>query len=257
MHIAPVGFEVGRVVDPLLADRADRAYLITRAEHDAAAPYLDQVERRLRRAERPVDVRVVRTDLWSVFGALGAFREIFEREGRGDRRARDVLPIRVNVSTGTKITAIAGTLACMLWKGEPYYVQVARSAFHAATPRSGAAYDRAERVDPLPVYELRSPAPDLVDVLEALERRGGSLRKRELIHELGLDRPGREGRPPASPQALHGRLRRRLDPLEQKWGFVDAEGPGARARIRLTEQGRLAVALFRRIGSSSNVYSHS
>ena len=246
IHVAAIGFEVERVTVPLEADRADRVYLLTRAEHDAAAPFVDEVVRRLRRAAWPVEVRVVRTDLWDVFQALSSLRAIFEAERRTDRNAREVLPIRVNVSTGTKITAIAGTLACMLWNGAPYYAQVSKAWYSDRTPRVGEVHDVVERVEPVGVYELRAPAPELIEVLEALGRRGGALRKRELIRELGLDRPGVEGTKAASPQAQHGRLRRRLEPLERRWGFVRTESPGPRSRVQITEQGRLALALFGR-----------
>ncbi len=250
IHVVPVGFEVERVVEPLERERADRVYLLTRAERDAAAPFVAEVARRLARARWPIDVQVVPTDLWDVFHALASFRAIFERERRTDRSAREVLPLRVNVSTGTKITAIAGTLACMLWNGTPYYAQVSRAWYSGRTPSVGKITDVVERVEPVAVYELRSPTADLVEVLEALERRGGTLRKRELLRELGLDRPGPEGSRPPSPQAQHGRLRRRLEPLERRWGFVRTESPGPRARVQLTEQGRLAVALFGRRGES-------
>jgi hypothetical protein len=246
VHIAPVGFEVERITEPLLNERADRVYLLTREDRDAAAPFVEEVARRLARARWPIDVRVVRTNLWDVFGALASFRSIFEREARADRSRPDVLPLRVNVSTGTKITAIAGTLACMLWKGEPYYVQVSRAWYSGRTPKVASVHDVVRQIDPVSVYELRAPAPELVAVLEALARRGGSLRKHELLKELGLDRPAPDGGRSASPQAQHGRLRRRLDPLEHRWGFVRSESAGPRARIQLTPQGRLAVALFGR-----------
>ncbi len=248
VHIAPVGFEIERITEPIEAERADRVYLITRAEHDQAAPFVEEVVRRLGSSSWPVEVRVVRTDLWNVFGALAVLRTIFENERRTDRNASDVLPIRVNVSTGTKITAIAGTLACMLWKGEPYYVQVSRAWYSGRLPRVAAVHDVVDRIDPVGVYALRAPAPELVSVLEALQRRGGSLRKHELLRELGLDRRGPGGAPAASPQAQHGRLRRRLEPLEIRWGFVRSEAPGPRARVTLTEQGRVAVAIFGRVG---------
>ena len=250
IHIAPVGFEVERVLEPLERERADRVYLLTRAERDAAASFVAEIERRLARAPWPIDVRVVRTDLWDVFRALASFRSIFAVERRADRAALGVLPIRVNVSTGTKITAIAGTLACMLWKGEPYYVQVSRAWYTGRTPRVAAVHDVVDRVDPVNVYELRSPSRELVEVLEALARRGGALRKHELIRELRLDRPGPDGGAAASPQAQHGRLRRRLEPLEHRWGFVRSEPSGPRGRVRLTEQGRLALGLFSDAGGA-------
>jgi Family of unknown function (DUF6293) len=239
-----VGFEVERITEPLERERADRVYLITRPAPDAAAPFVEAVERRLHRAPWPIEVRVVRTELWNSFAAVAAYRAIFEAERRTDRHAAGVLPIRVNVSTGTKITAIAGTLACMLWNGEAYYVQVSRSWYSERPPRLRSVHDAVERVDPVPVYELRAPAPELIEVLEALDRRGGSLRKRELLRELGLDRPGPTGTPALSAQAQHGRLARRLEPLEVRWGFVATDARGPRARVRLTDQGRVALTLF-------------
>ncbi|HEV2166033.1 MAG TPA: DUF6293 family protein [Thermoplasmata archaeon] len=246
IHIAPVGYEVERVTEPILEDGADRAYLLTRSGDDSARPFVDEVARRLRSAPRPVEVRIRRAEIWDVFASLSEIRAIFEAERRADRRASGVVPIRVNVSTGTKITAIAGTLACMLWKGEPYYVQVSQSWYSHLTPKLHRVNDVVRSVDPVSVYELRTPAPELVELLAALDRRGGSLRKRELIGELGLDRarPGEgTGRPPTA-QAQHSRLRHRLDPLEHRWGFVATDRAGPRGRVRLTDQGRLALALF-------------
>jgi uncharacterized protein DUF6293 len=245
IHVAAVGFEVERVVDPILRERADRAYLLTKGHDDAARPFVDEVLRRLRAADRSLEIHVEATEIWDVFGSLGMFRRIFEREHRTDRRDGAVVPIRVNVSTGTKITAIAGTLACMLWRGEPYYVQVSRSWYSGRHPKVRAVNDVVSRVDPVGIYELRAPSKELIEVLEALGRRGGALRKRDLIRELGLDRPAAPGdgaRVP-TPQTQHSRLRRRLEPLEGRWGFVEADG-GGRGRVRLTAQGRLALGLF-------------
>ncbi len=251
IHVAPVGFEVERVVEPVVSERADRVYLLTRSHDDAAQPFVEEVLRRLARAPRPIEVEVRRTDIWDVLGALGELRAIFERERRIDRHATDVVPIRVNVSTGTKITAIAGTLACMLWKGEPYYAQVTQAWYSGLTPRVRRVNDVVSRVDPVTIYELRAPNAELVAVLEALDRRGGELRKRDLIRELGLDAPSAGGGRALSPQAQHSRLRGRLEPLEGKWGFVTTRSSGARGRVRLTEQGRLAIALFGRPGPRS------
>ncbi len=250
VHIAAVGFEVERVTEPIQIDRADRVYLLTRSEHDDAAPFVAEAERRLRAASWPVEVRVVRTDIWDVFGALAVYRKIFESERRLDRHQDGVVPLRVNVSTGTKITAIAGTLACMLWKGEPYYVRVSRAWYSDRSPKVRAVNDVIREIDPVGVYELRQPGPELVGVLEALQRRGGTLRKHELIRELGLDRPS-EGGAPTSPQTRHGRLRRRLEPLERRWGFVRTDVGGPRGQVHLTEQGRVALVLFGSSGMST------
>lgn len=51
-----------------------------------------------------------------IFCYLEKYREIFNAEQGND--------IFVNLSTGNKIAAIAGMMACMLWKGIPYYVRL-------------------------------------------------------------------------------------------------------------------------------------
>ena len=245
IHVAAVGFEVERVTEAVRADRADRVYLLSRAENDAAAPFLSAVRRRIASLPWSPEVHVLTADIWDLFACLAAYRHIFSAEHRLDRRAAEVVPIRVNVSTGTKITAIAGTIACMLWKGEPYYVRLSRAWYSERAPRLRAVTDVVDKVEPMGVYELRMPSPELVEVLEALGRRGGSLRKFELIRELGLDRPSPSSSPAhVSAQAQHGRLRRRLEPLAERWGFVRIEPRGPRGRVHLTEQGRVALALF-------------
>ncbi len=249
VHVAAVGFEVERVVDPIARDRADRVYLLTRTDRDDATAFVDEVARRLRQGDWPIDVRIVRTEIWDVFGALAAYRRIFELEHRVDRRADGVVPVQVNVSTGTKITAIAGTLACMLWRGEPYYVRVSRAWYSDRAPKVRAVNDVVDTIDPVGVYELRQPSTELVDVLEALRRRGGSLRKHELLRELHLDRASGESGAMRSPQAAHGLLRRRLEPLERRWGFVRIDPGGPRGRVHLTEQGKVALVLFGRFAS--------
>ena len=246
VHVAAVGFEVERVVEPIARDRADRAYLVTRADRDDAAAFVEEVDRRLRRGAWPIDVRIVRTELWDVFGALAAYRQIFEAERRLERRAEGVVPLQVNVSTGTKITAIAGTLACMLWRGEPYYVRVSRAWYTGHAPKVRPINDVVDTVEPVGVYELRQPSVELVDVLEALQRRGGSLRKHELLRELRLERGDAGAGAPRSSQAAHGLLRRRLEPLERRWGFVRVDPGGPRGRVHLTEQGKVALVLFGR-----------
>ena len=132
------------------------------------------------------------------------------------------------------------------------YVQVSRAWYTGLTPKVRPVNDVVRSVDPVSVYELRAPTAELVEVLEALDRAGGALRKRDLIRSLGLDRPLDRGRAPSA-QAQHSRLRLRLVPLESKWGFVAAETTGGRGRVRLTPQGRLALTLFGRAPPTSSL----
>jgi hypothetical protein len=57
------------------------------------------------------------TDIWDLFECLKCYKAIMQREGK-------TANIYINVSTGSKIASIAGTLACMIWKGTPYYTHI-------------------------------------------------------------------------------------------------------------------------------------
>ncbi|MDQ6666899.1 MAG: DUF6293 family protein [Thermoproteota archaeon] len=47
-------------------------------------------------------------------------QEFTDEEHEGDQNS----DIFVNVSTGSKVSSIAGTMACMIWKGTPYYARI-------------------------------------------------------------------------------------------------------------------------------------
>jgi Family of unknown function (DUF6293) len=44
-------------------------------------------------------------------------KEVEEQEGKN-------VHIYINVLTGSKVSSNAGTLACMIWKGTPYYAHI-------------------------------------------------------------------------------------------------------------------------------------
>ena len=45
VHIATVGFQVKRITEPLIRERADKVYLITHSQDDKADPYLEKISR--------------------------------------------------------------------------------------------------------------------------------------------------------------------------------------------------------------------
>jgi ribosomal protein RSM22 (predicted rRNA methylase) len=112
IHIAPVGFEVDRVVLPVLDMRADRVWLISEQnpELDQGRSYLEQVAERINEKNENCDIRIRRCDFDNrdLYDVLKAYREIIQEEKENQ--------IFINVSTGTKINAIAGMMACMIFK---------------------------------------------------------------------------------------------------------------------------------------------
>ena len=116
IHVTPVGYEFRRVIDPLIDMQADKVYLITQAEDDHVANIFSKIKEELANKFNHIDVCEVFLDVWDLYACIEKFREIIFQE-KGNH-------VYFNVSTGTKITAIAGMLSCMMWNAQPYYAPV-------------------------------------------------------------------------------------------------------------------------------------
>jgi hypothetical protein len=175
-----------------------------------------------------------------IFGYLEKYREIFNAEQGND--------IFVNLSTGNKIASIAGMMACMLWKGIPYYVRleprvVLRTFMNEELPQS---YYPIAGIDFLPVFETANPSAEFMKVLSVINEAGGQISKKTLIEKL--QSPGYrlipQYRRSVTKSAPHSRLRAILDPLEKRWRFVTIQARGRRSQVSLTEKGKEALRIF-------------
>jgi hypothetical protein len=234
IHIVPVGFDpIDRVTFALEAERADDVYLVSRAKEDDAKVRMAEIEKRL--AQKPsIRVNHVYVPIWDLFSCLAAYREIFETE-KGNH-------IYVNVSTGSKIQAIAGMLACMLWGGTPYY---ARLDYEKGGPSISADKREVAGIDFLPVYQINMPTLEALRVLSIIGKKQGSkISKKELIEELQESGVIPKYGPTQPRNAPHSRLKAILDPLEDHWKFVEVKSKGRTSEVSLTRQGINALRIF-------------
>ena len=117
VHIAPVGFEVDRIVIPLRQKKADRLWLLvhTNPALDQSKPYVDQIESECRRLG--VEVKRQHADRMNLFAMIREIKGIIEAEKSN--------LIYVNVASGSKIQAIACMMTCMMLKKhdnlKPFY----------------------------------------------------------------------------------------------------------------------------------------
>ncbi len=235
VHISPVGFDPpGRVAGPLVEYRADKVYLVSKSKGDSASERMKQVRKTLEKYPH-VDVREVYINIWDLFCCLEKFREIFESE-KGNH-------VHVNVSTGSKIISIAGMIACMLWKGTPYYAKLDYD--DSGGPSAVIDVRKVKETEFLPVYQITMPSPELLIVLSIIDSKAGDkISKKELIEELQA-RKIIPIYPPSQPRsAPHSRLRAILDPLEMHWQFVETRSRGRKSEVSLTEQGKSALRIF-------------
>jgi hypothetical protein len=238
VHIAPIGFETRRVVDPLVGMHADKVYLIQFKPDDSAKDYYKKVKLELTRYGQ-IEVREEFVDMWNLYDCIGKFRQII-RDERGNH-------IYINVSTGTKITAMAGMLSCMLWKGsaEPYY---ARSTEYKVIE---GPTTRVDRIESLPVYGINGPKSEWLVVLKIIMRNSKRIRKSKLLkalEEQGIIKQKEDSVAPGVTReftlaAKYSQLRVILDSMIF-WKYVQVEGSGRRSEVIVTQQGEDALRIF-------------
>ena len=235
IHLCPVGFEVKRVVDPLVWMRADKVYLITYKTGDEAQPYLEKIESDLKSYPH-IELVKKYVDIWDLFKCLELMREIISKES-GNK-------LYVNVSTGTKITAIAGMLSCMLWGALPYYAGVSYPSSKEMVPTVTEFVENPP--DILPVYGINKPKHEYILILKLLKDNGSQLRKSRLIELLeneGIIKKRSEGGNDLSTSAKHSQLRVLLEPMIRDWNYIQIAAEGRRSKVILTDQGANALRI--------------
>src|SRR5579875_3908380 len=188
---------------------------------------------------RHIEVREIFVDVWDLYSCVQKFREIITSEHEAGNH------VYVNVSTGTKITAIAGMLACMLWNATPYYAPLSYSNYRIKPDVSSVEQVGDTVVQP--VFEAREPKLEALVVLGLIERSGGSIRKKQLIRELeqiGVIKLRDEAKTELTEAAKHSQLRALLDPMQNEWGYVKIEASGRHSTVSLTEKGKTALKIF-------------
>lgn len=180
-------------------------------------------------------VRGVYVNIWDLFCCLEKFREIFDSE-KGNH-------VHVNVSTGSKIVSIAGMIACMLWKGTPYYAKLDYD--DSGGPSVATDIRKVKGTEFLPVCQINMPSQESLAVLCIIDSKAGNrISKKELIEELqamGII----PVYPPSQPRsAPHSRLRAILSPLETHWQFIETRSRGRKSEVSLTVQGKSALRIF-------------
>lgn len=245
IHIAPVGFEVDRVVIPVEDRRADRVWLLVQSGEDKAGDYLRAIRKKLEGAG--VDVREKAHDRTDLFDIIRATREVIQHERENT--------VFVNLSSGSKIQAIGCMMACMMFNEagnvRPYYAEPME--YHQ---QDGPLSTGVRRVIEMPRYDLQVPSVMLVRALQLI-RRHERIRKKDLLGSLleariitVADNPKTAPEPDTlmvnslETNRLVAGLARMdqniIRPLSE-WGFVKISKVGRNRWVSLTEEGKNAA----------------
>ena len=237
VELVPVGFYVDRIIEPVCLHRADRLYLaVARIDgKNLAAPFLTRVRRELASRMPALQVREVSVYAWDMESLVETFSAIIRKERSVGNQ------VWVNLSTGSKMEAIAAAVACMGNGGIPYYVRMKSYRIPTLNTPSARGVDT---VDPVPPFGLSVPSTAGLSVLDLLSQNERGLSKRVLIQgltELGVipkDIPGK------TVQARYARLQTVLEQLTVLPPLIEVDGSHRRTSVRITDRGRLALRIF-------------
>lgn len=244
VHIAPVGFEVDRIVLPANMRKADRVWLLVHnnASADKADQFIAEIKKRLDKSgietrDRSVD----RTDLFDIM-----------REVRGiikaERDAGNV--VFVNVASGSKIQAIGCMMACMTMSSTsgvvPFYPEAKEYVgYEDGRQRTGGGAIKQQsigvkKIVQLPTYGVQVPDGRLVAALGLIRDSGGTITKKELARvaeEKGIivvNARREEHRSMVRYTTLDKTI---IQPLKDRWKLVNVEKIGRNHHVRINDDG--------------------
>src|SRR5918911_4869703 len=232
VHVAPVGFEVDRIVLPAINMKADRIWLIVHAgaKDDKGDKFVKAIQSKLKDAR--IECLKAPADRIDLFDILRALRTIILKERRNS--------ILVNVSVGSKIQAIASMMGCMMFKDlamiKPYYVVPER---YNSSQEDKEETEGLRDIIGLPEYKIELPSDKLIRCLALIdERAGGKITKREL-KDLAIENNliHVDDKKISSDQAAYMALNKNLVEPLLDWNFITESKVGSHHIISLTEDG--------------------
>ena len=235
IHIAPVGFEVDRIVLSAKKRRADLVYLLVHENpsHDKATSFVDMIQDLLKKEN--IDVKIEHHDRLDLFEIIKSIKQIIEKESGNN--------IYVNLASGSKIQAIAGMMACMMFNEQknlfPFYVEAEK---YVGVKNRQISTGIKEPMD-LPSYEIQKPEQRHIDALRIIQENGGRLNKKRMAeladsNKLITVNAEKENYSQARFASLDKNI---IRPLLIQWKFVEEEKIGRTRWIKMTPEGRNAA----------------
>ena len=235
VHIAPVGFEIDRILIPAKKMRADKVWLIghSNLSEDKARPFLDKIRKALEKNN--IEVQETTANRYRLFDIVRVVKEIILEEKQHD--------VYLNVASGSKIHAVGLMMATMIFDDRenlhPFYAQ-AKDYHH--TKVSQPQTTGVEEIHDLPTYQIQTPPKKQLEALKILVDNEGKMKKKEMAEvaekeELIVVNAQTGNHSQARFASLDKNI---IAPLENEWGYVRTEKVGRNRWIHLTDEGRWA-----------------
>tara|TARA_Y100000590_G_scaffold75389_1_gene83249 strand:- start:13338 stop:14135 length:798 start_codon:yes stop_codon:yes gene_type:complete len=234
-HIAPVGFEIDRIIIPAKNMRADKVILISHDNRnsDKARPFLEKIKKTLEKSN--IEVKEVSADRYRLFDIVRVVKEVVIENKQND--------IYLNVASGSKIHAVGMMMATMIFDDRtnlhPFYAQ-AKDYHHTKVTEPQTT--GIEEIHDLPTYQIQTPPKKQLGALKILVENDGKMKKKDMAEKVLeakiIEVNAKIGN---QSQATFASLDKNIiSPLENVWGYVRTEKIGRNRWIHLTDEGKWA-----------------
>ena len=231
IHIAPVGFEIDRVVLPAKMDKADKVFLMVHSNRseDEAKEYVAECEKRLKKAK--IETEQVTADLWNIEEITRVTRDLI--------LANSDCEIAINLASGSTNHSIGMDRACMTlrnrWNLRPFY-PFAKTYNGFVYPHQQT--EGVKKLKTIVAHRIQIPEDDLIQALKIIKQNQGKkgMKKKDLAKacdsEHIIQYSGK------SPNAILIALDRQiLQKLEHRWKAIRVKPQGRNYLVSLTEEG--------------------
>lgn len=249
IHIAPQGYEDERIYQPTIDNKADRLILLP---HRNADDRSNRCKNNIQEAisDTNIQIEVVEINIFDMGEAIEQFLKLIRRNQPNN-------DLKLNASSGSKITAISGMMACMFTDADPYYVIPEGYGDNG----DGTVSYGVEKTIALPAYPVTEPDYELIQVLDYIqENQQGNDVKGVLLKSIGeflleSDLPAVAGsdKEPEQAEDIYNIINTRIiEPLERR-GLIRKTRFQGGAHIQTTSDGDEMLELGRSFIQGRNI----
>jgi hypothetical protein len=181
VHICVVGYELDRISQAAIDQKADKVVLITQKENDSGRDYF--IENRRRIIDKGIEVQEEFVDdIRDLPHLLRIIKKVIDNEHKENS-------IFINISSGSTLSAIAGTISSMMFEKErkiiPYYVKP--KTYKQDIDEETGLKPQTEGIEVIKkilTFQMQLPSKELMIVLKYLkeeEEKGHTVTKKDLI----------------------------------------------------------------------------
>ena len=164
IQIAPVGFEIDRVVIPAKKEKAEKVYLMVHSipKEDKAKKYAAEIQKRLNAAK--IETELVYCDWQNIEEITRVARDLILKEAGNE--------IAINLASGSKNHAIGLDRACMTFRKRDHIKPFYPVAIHYAPLEypDPLTWGVEKKLNFIPIHRIIVPEPELIIALKIIKR---------------------------------------------------------------------------------------